>query len=294
MTRCSRPMSWAEPRRLPSGGRRSAQACPAVSLTLKVRFERPPEIRSKLSGGSASGTFASNQPSTPARSIPSGPSAVAASLASAAMPPAYESRFRAVFFDFGGVLTTSVWDSFASFCRSEGLDPGTVKRLFRTDPEALRELRELETGAITEREFEKAFGRRLGLEDPDHLIDSMFAGMKPDTLMVGEVKDLRAAGLLTGLLSNSWSTSHYDRELLAELFDTAVISAEVHMHKPQPEIYRLAAERLNVATEECIFVDDLRENCEGAEAVGMTAVLHRNAPETIAKLAELTGIVRAR
>ena len=43
------------------------------------------------------------------------------------------------------------------------------------------------------------------------------------------------------------------------------------MHKPQPEIYRLAAERLEVAPEECLFVDDLRENCEGAEAVGMTA-----------------------
>ena len=56
-----------------------------------------------------------------------------------------------------------------------------------------------------------------------------------------------------------------------------MISAEVHLHKPQPEIYRLAAERLEVAPEECVFVDDLRENCEGAEAVGMTAVRHRNA-----------------
>jgi putative hydrolase of the HAD superfamily len=200
------------------------------------------------------------------------------------------SRFRAVFFDFGGVLTTSVWDSFAAFCRSEGLEPDTIKNLFRTDPEALRELRQLETGEITEEEFEQAFGRRLGLKDPVHLIDSMFTGMQPDTLMVGAVKDLRAAGVLTGLISNSWSTAHYDRQLLAELFDTAVISAEVRMHKPQPEIYRLAADRLGVEPAECIFVDDLRENCGGAEAVGMTAVLHRDAAETIAKLAELTGV----
>ena len=53
------------------------------------------------------------------------------------------------------------------------------------------------------------------------------------------------------------------------------------MHKPQPEIYRLAAERLGVAPEECVFVDDLRENCEGAEAVGMTAIRHRSPKETI-------------
>jgi putative hydrolase of the HAD superfamily len=198
--------------------------------------------------------------------------------------------YAAVFFDFGGVLTTSVWDSFAAFCRSEGLEPDAVKELFRTDPEALATLRRLELGEISEDEFEREFGRRLGLEDPVHLIDSMFTGMRPDTLMVAAVKDLRTAGMLTGLISNSWSTAHYDRQLLAELFDTAVISAEVRMHKPEPEIYRLAAERLEVEPARCIFVDDLRENCEGAEAVGMTAVRHNNAAETITKLTELTGI----
>jgi putative hydrolase of the HAD superfamily len=203
---------------------------------------------------------------------------------------AEQSIFRAVFFDFGGVLTTSVWDSFAAFLRGEGLDPDTIKNLFRHDPEALADLRGLETGELTEGEFEKKFGRRLGLKDPEGLIDSMFAGMEPDEAMVATCREIRSAGLLTGLITNSWSTAHYDRKLLAELFDTAVISAEVHMHKPQPEIYRLAAERLKVATEECIFVDDLRENCEGAEAVGMTAVRHRSAAETIARLTELTGL----
>jgi putative hydrolase of the HAD superfamily len=198
--------------------------------------------------------------------------------------------YAAVFFDFGGVLTTPVWDSFASFCRSEGLHPDSIKNLFRNDPEALKELRQLETGEISEDEFEQRFGRRLGLKDPEHLIDSMFEGMEPDPAMVSAVKELRAGGMLTGLVSNSWSTSHYDRKLLAELFDTAVISAEVHLHKPQPEIYLLAADRLGVQPAECIFVDDLRENCEGAEAVGMTAVLHRNAAETIPKLGELTGV----
>ena len=188
------------------------------------------------------------------------------------------------------MLTTPVWDSFASFCRSEGLDPDSIKNLFRSDPEALKELRQLETGEISETEFEKSFGRRLGLKDPDHLIDSMFAGMQPDPPMVAAVRELRAGGMLTGLISNSWSTSHYDRKLLAELFDTAVISAEVHMHKPQPEIYRLAAEWLGVEPGECIFVDDLRENCEGAEVVGMKAILHRGSAGTLRQLEELLGV----
>jgi epoxide hydrolase-like predicted phosphatase len=201
--------------------------------------------------------------------------------------------YAAVFFDFGGVLTTSVWDSFAAFLRSEGLEPDKIKNLFRHDPEALADLRGLETGELTEGEFETKFGRRLGLKDPEGLIDSMFAGMQPDTAMVAAVKELRGARLLTGLISNSWSTSHYDRQLLTELFDTSVISAEVHLHKPLPEIYLLATDRLGVEPAQCIFVDDLRENCDGAEAVGMTAVRHRTAPETIARLTELTGVALA-
>jgi epoxide hydrolase-like predicted phosphatase len=198
--------------------------------------------------------------------------------------------YAAVLFDFGGVLTTSVWDSFAAFCRGEGLDPDAIKNLFRTDPEALKELRALETGELSESDFEATFGRRLGLKNPDGLIDSMFVGMKPVASMVDAVREIRASELLTGLLSNSWSTAHYDRKLLEELFDAVVISAEVGLHKPQPEIYLLAAERLEAEPAECIFVDDLKENCEGAEAVGMTAIRHRSADETIARLRELTGL----
>jgi epoxide hydrolase-like predicted phosphatase len=200
------------------------------------------------------------------------------------------SIFRAVLFDFGGVLTTSVWDSFAAFCRSEGLDPDAIKNLFRTDPEALKDLRGLETGELSESDFEATFGRRLGLHNPDGLIDSMFTGMKPVPSMVDAVREIRASELSTGLVSNSWSTAHYDRKLLAELFDTVVISAEVGLHKPQPEIYRLAAERLEVEPAECLFVDDLKENCQGAEAVGMTAICHRTPEKTITRLTELTGV----
>jgi epoxide hydrolase-like predicted phosphatase len=191
--------------------------------------------------------------------------------------------------DFGGVLTTSVWDSFAAFCRDKGLAEDGVLRLFREDPAALAELRQLETGRISEDEFERRFAERLGLDDATDLIDSMFRGMKPSEPMVAAVRAARRSGIHTGLVSNSWSTSHYDRDMLAQLFDATVISAEVGMHKPQPEIYLLASKRVGVEPERCVFVDDLRENCAGAEAVGMTAILHRDAAATVARLEELLG-----
>jgi putative hydrolase of the HAD superfamily len=69
-----------------------------------------------------------------------------------------------------------------------------------------------------------------------------------------------------------------------------VISGEVGLHKPEPEIFRLGPERLGVEPGDCVFVDDLRENCEGAEAVGMTAILHRGADGTIPELERLLGV----
>ena len=187
-------------------------------------------------------------------------------------------------------MTTSVWDSFADFCRSKGLEEGTVKRLFREDPAALADLRALETGSLEEAEFERRFADRLGLDDATDLIDSMFRGMLPCEPILTAIRAARARGVKTGLISNSWSTTHYDRSLLDELFDTVVISAEVGLHKPQPEIYRLAAERLAEPPERCVFVDDLRENCLGAEAVGMTSILHRDPAATVARIEELLGI----
>lgn len=193
-------------------------------------------------------------------------------------------------FDFGGVLTTPVWDSFASFCEAEGLDPGAIKSLFRSDPEALALLRRLETGSIGDGEFEGAFGAKLGISGTDGLIDRMFAEMQPLEPMVELVRALGATQLSTGLVSNSWSTGHYDRELLDALFDFTLISGEIGLHKPQREIYERAAAAAGVEPEACIFVDDLAENCEGAEAVGMTAVRHREPAPTIARLRELTGL----
>jgi putative hydrolase of the HAD superfamily len=202
--------------------------------------------------------------------------------------PAPEVACEGLLVDFGGVLTTNIWISFQAFCRAEGLDPGAVKDAFRADGEGLRLLRALETGELDDAEFERRFGALLGVE-PTDLVARLFAGLGPDEAMIGAVTAVRGAGVPTGLISNSWGTGIYERAPL-ELFDATVISGDVGLHKPQPEIYLLGAERLGVPVERCAFVDDLRENVAGAEEVGMTAVLHRDTADTIARLERLFGL----
>jgi putative hydrolase of the HAD superfamily len=192
--------------------------------------------------------------------------------------------------DFGGVLTTNVFDSFKAFCREEGLPEDSVKQLFRERGDGLTLLRRLERGELSAEEFSHKFAPLLGV-NPDNLVERLFGGIRPDEAMLGAVRRSRAAGIKTGLISNSWGDGlAYDPALLDELFDAVVISGDVGMHKPEPEIFHLGAERIGVAPEDCVFVDDLRENCAGAEAVGMKAILHRGPERTLPQLEELLGV----
>jgi len=199
---------------------------------------------------------------------------------------------RGLLVDFGGVLTTNVFDSFRAFCVDEGLDPEAIKRLFREDTRALECVRALERGELSEHQFAERFGELLELEEKRRsgLVERMFGHIRPDAEMVEALRRARAKGIRTGLISNSMGAGRYDRSTFPELFDGVVISGDEGMHKPEPEIYELGCKRVGLAPAECVFVDDLRENCEGAEAVGMTAVLHRGAGQTLPRLEELLGV----
>jgi putative hydrolase of the HAD superfamily len=198
---------------------------------------------------------------------------------------------KALIVDFGGVLTTNVFESFRAFCEAEGLDPDAVRKIFRERGEGLDLLRRLERGELTVDEFSERFGPLLGVKETNGLVERLFAGIIADDAMVEAVRKVKASGTPTGLISNSWGGTSYDRVAdPGELFDVMVISGEVGLNKPEPAIFRLGAEKLGVALAECVFVDDLRENCEGAEAVGMTAILHRGAEETLPELERLFGL----
>jgi putative hydrolase of the HAD superfamily len=152
--------------------------------------------------------------------------------------------------DYGGVLTLNVFDSFTAFCEAEGLDTTAFVELLRSDPEARRQLRRVETGELGEDEVAERLGRMLGVEDH------------------------RAT---TARRSPSCSTPWSSRGTRGST-------------SPSPRSTGWAPSAPVFEPEDCVFVDDLRENCEGAEAVGMTAVLHRGAERTLPRLEELLGV----
>jgi putative hydrolase of the HAD superfamily len=203
--------------------------------------------------------------------------------------PVSERPYRGLLVDYGGVLTSNLFDSFSSFCDLEGLEPEAIGRRFREDRSARELLIALETGKLPEEEFEQRFAAILGVDSPD-LIERLMAGSQPDEEMLAAVVRARAAGVRTGLVSNSWGTRRYDRARLAELFDGVVISGEVGIRKPAPEIYELGAERICVEPSACVFVDDLPFNLEPAAELGMETVHHTSSQDTIAELERLLGV----
>jgi epoxide hydrolase-like predicted phosphatase len=200
-----------------------------------------------------------------------------------------DGRYGGLLVDWGGVLTSDVFASFRAFCQLEGLEADTVTRRFREDRACRELLIALETGAIEEAAFEPQFAALLGVAAPS-LVDRLFAGSAPDEAMLEAVRRARGAGVRTGLVSNSWGTRRYPRDVLAELFDGVVISGEVGMRKPAPEIYALGARSIGVEPEACVFVDDLPFNLTPAAELGMATVHHRTSEETLGELERLLGV----
>jgi epoxide hydrolase-like predicted phosphatase len=197
--------------------------------------------------------------------------------------------FTGLLVDWGGVMTTDVFASFRAFCEEESLSPDSVGERFRTDRASRDLLIGLETGTLPEADFEQRFAALLGVS-PDRLIDRMFAGGGPDPAMQRAVRRARGAGIRTGLISNSWGTSRYDRTLLSELFDGVVISGDVGVRKPTPEIYERGARAIDRAPGECVFVDDLTFNLAPARDLGMATVHHVDVGQTIDELQRLLAV----
>ena len=198
---------------------------------------------------------------------------------------------RAFISDFGGVLTSPLYEGFLAYQEESGVSLEVLGRAMAraTEEHGDHPLYVLERGEITEREFRARIEPHLedGF-DLSRLRALYFERLEPNRAMIDFVRALRGRGTRTALLTNNvreWEPLWRSKlPEIDELFEVVVDSAFVGMRKPDPAIYELTLERLGVRAEDCVFVDDLEPNCETARGLGMIAVRFESPEQAIPEL----------
>ena len=204
-------------------------------------------------------------------------------------PPAGEAKV--VLFDFGGVLTTSVIESFKNFSERVSGDSRLLLRILMEEPAAKKALTDHEEGRIEHEDFERIVAQSLTAAgapiEADGLIAGMQAELHPDPEMLKVVEALKVAGIPVALVSNSLGRDCYQGYDLDELFDVQVISGIEGVRKPSRRLYEIACERLGVNPDNAIMIDDLAQNIDAARRLGMGGIVHTDVATTSAALLEL-------
>ncbi len=113
------------------------------------------------------------------------------------------------------------------------------------------------------------------------------AVIKRDTVgLIEKLKERYRVALLSNAMGD-WLSGILEREDLYRLFDEMIISSEVRLTKPSPEIYKLLISRLGIAPSEAVFLDDNPTNAEAARAVGMHGIVFKNAEDAKNELRKL-------
>lgn len=210
-------------------------------------------------------------------------------------------ELRALVVDWGGVLTEPLDASMRAWAELDDVDFDDYLAVMREwlggHQGALAEanpVAALERGEIEVPHFEEQLAARLSTRSghpvrAKGLLQRMFDHFSHAPAMAGLVLRARQAGVRTALLSNSWG-NEYPREGWDEMFHAIVISGEVGMRKPEPEIFRHTLDLLGVRPAEAVFVDDLVHNVRAAVELGLVGVHHRSYDETVTELEALFGI----
>ena len=188
---------------------------------------------------------------------------------------------RAVICDFGGVLTSPLLGGFAAVQERSGASAEQLSAAMASVTEATgtHPLFELEKGRIRESDFlELLEGELEGEVTLRGFRDVFFSALHPNRAMIDYMLELRGRGLRIALLTNNvreWEPLWRAKlPKLEETFEVVVNSAWVGMRKPDPKIYTLTVAQLGDGLDatECVFVDDVADNCAAARSLGMHAV----------------------
>lgn len=212
------------------------------------------------------------------------------------------SRYTHVIFDFGGVITASPFEAFNRLEEERGLPRDFVRRVNAADPDgnAWAKFERAEIDAAT---FDALFAeeaRALGHDLEGEAVLAVLAGaVRP--AMVAALDTLKAEGFTIGCITNnvpSGKGSGMARSdaLAAEVaaimarFDHVVESSKVGVRKPDPRIYRMMCEALDVDAAACVYLDDLGINCKPAAQLGMHAIKVTSGEQALKELSQILDL----
>src|ERR1700720_3201239 len=204
----------------------------------------------------------------------------------------------AVIWDFGGVFTTSPFEAFARFEIERGL-PADIIRRTNASNHWENAWAKFERAEVDLEAFDRLFAAEslaLGAEVPGKDVLPLLSG----DLRAEMVEALRRvkAQFKTGCITNNLPAnaigspggrSLYVAEVMA-LFDHVIESAKIGLRKPDPRIYQMMVEALDVDPRACVYLDDLGVNLKPAREMGMTTIKVTNAAQAIAELEAATGL----
>lgn len=202
------------------------------------------------------------------------------------------SSFRAVFWDFGGVILSSPFDAFLQYEAQKGLPEGFLRSVNATNPDA-NAWALLERNEVSPRDFDALFlaeSTALGHPVPGADVLKLLAGeIRP--AMVEALDTVKAAGYAMACLTNNvvggdGATPERRTAVAAVMarFDAVIESSKVGCRKPETRFYEIACETLQVSPHECVFLDDLGVNLKPAAAMGMHTIKVINPDDALAAL----------
>jgi putative hydrolase of the HAD superfamily len=207
---------------------------------------------------------------------------------------------KAVFWDFGGVITSSPFEAFRRFERDNGLPKDFLRGVNAVNPDhnawARFERSELDLEAF-DRAFEEET-RAAGYPVPGRKVIELLGGdVRPEMVRALQLirGSYRVACITNNVRAGQGAGMHLNAERAAEigeilaLFECVIESSKLGMRKPDPRIYLHACEQMDVAPEHVVYLDDLGINLKPARELGMTTI---KVGEPQAALEELSALLK--
>lgn len=210
-------------------------------------------------------------------------------------------QLQAILWDFGGVFTTSPFENFNKLEEELGAPRDFIRNVNATNPDK-NAWAQFESNSVSLDEFDELFAdesEALGLRIGGRAVLEVLSGdLRPRMVEVLKVckQNYKVACITNNVKAGKGPGMNQNVEKANEvskvmdLFDAVIESSIVGIRKPNPAIYRMASDALEVKPHNCAFLDDLGINLKPAKKLGMATIKVLGEDQAISDLSKLTGL----